>query len=296
MSESAGMVGVIGLGNMGLPMAQHLMSAGHAVVAYDVLAGNIGEAVASGARPGEHPADVGAAARVLITALPSEAALEEVVAGEQGLASVDGEGLVVIETSTLSIAAKERARVLLAHRGAILLDCPLSGTASQMRQRDVVVYASGDSGAIARCEPLLRSFSRRVYDAGEFGNGMRLKLVANHLVTIHTAAAAEALLLARRSGLDPRLTLEAVTDGAGTSRMLEVRGPLMLEGKFDQPNMPIRNYLKDVDLITAFGRAAATPMLLFALSAQLCVAVLGQGRVEEDPAAIFAVLEQMVGE
>jgi 3-hydroxyisobutyrate dehydrogenase-like beta-hydroxyacid dehydrogenase len=194
------------------------------------------------------------------------------------------------------VAVKEEARQALAARGTILLDCPLSGTASQMRKRDIAVYASGDHSAIERTRPVLAAFSRVQYEVGAFGNGMHMKLIANHLVTVHHTAAAEALLFARRAGLDPALALQALSDGAGSSRMLEIRGPMMLTGDFSHANMRLEYYQKDIDLINDLARTARCPLPLFSASAQLHLAALAQGRLDEDPACVYAVLEGMTGD
>lgn len=293
VTSSVTAVGVVGLGNMGLPMAGHLVAAGFPVRGYDVRPAATGALEQAGGEPAGSPAAAAADAQVVITSLPSVAALQEVVAGDRGLASVAAEGLIVVETSTLPIDVKDEARRLLADTGAVLLDCPLSGTASQMRGRDIAVYTSGEPAAIERCEPVLAAFSRVRYQVGAFGNGMRMKLIANHLVTVHHTAAAEALVFARRAGLDPALALRALSDGAGNSRMLEVRGPMMLGGDFREANMRLGYFLKDIDLISGLARQVACPLPLFAASAQLHLAALAEGREEEDPACVHAVLEKM---
>jgi L-threonate 2-dehydrogenase len=229
----------------------------------------------------------------VITSLSSVAALRQVVDGEQGLASTTQDGLIVIETSTLPIAAKAEAAEALRRVGAVVLDCPLSGTASQMRAADIAVYASGDPAAIKRSHDVLAAFSRVQHEVGEFGNGMRMKLVANHLVAVHHTAAAEALLLAGRAGLDPALALRALSDGAGSSRMLEIRGPMMIEGDFSRANIALEVFGKDIDLIGDLARAVRCPLPLFSAAAQLHLAAMAQGRLDEDPACVFAVLEQM---
>ena len=262
MTTAPAIVGVIGLGNMGLPMAGHLLTAGFGVQGYDV-------------RP------------------EAAAALAEVVGGAQGLASATREGLILIETSTLPIAAKAEAAQALGRAGAVVLDCPLSGTAGQMRAADIAVYASGDPAAIKRSHDVLAAFSRVQHEVGEFGNGMRMKLVANHLVAVHHTAAAEALLLAGRAGLDPALALRALSDGAGSSRMLEIRGPMMIEGDFSRANIALEVFQKDIDLIGDLARTARCPLPLFSAAAQLHLAAMAQGRLDEDPACVFAVLEQM---
>jgi L-threonate 2-dehydrogenase len=295
MTTAAATVGVVGLGNMGGPMARHLLTAGFQVRGYDVRGEAVEVLVAAGGVAATGPAGAAAGALAVITSLPSVAALTQVVSGEHGLVTGASDGLIVIETSTLPTEVKEEARQALSERGAILLDCPLSGTASQMQDRDIAVYASGDPAAIGRIRHVLAAFSRVQYEVGTFGNGMRLKLIANQLVTVHHTAAAEALLLAKRAGLDPALALQALSDGAGNSRMLEVRGPMMIAGDFSQANMRLEYYQKDIDLISDLARAARCPLPLFSASAQLHLAALAQGRLGEDPACVYAVLEGMTG-
>jgi L-threonate 2-dehydrogenase len=293
MTTAPGIVGIIGLGNMGLPMAGHLLAAGFVVQGHDVRPEAAAALAEAGGVPAASPAEAAAGAQTVITSLSSVAALRQVVDGEQGLASTTQDGLIVIETSTLPIAAKAEAAEALRRVGAVVLDCPLSGTASQMRAADIAVYASGDPAAIKRSHDVLAAFSRVQHEVGEFGNGMRMKLVANHLVAVHHTAAAEALLLAGRAGLDPALALRALSDGAGSSRMLEIRGPMMIEGDFSRANIALEVFGKDIDLIGDLARAVRCPLPLFSAAAQLHLAAMAQGRLDEDPACVFAVLEQM---
>ncbi len=295
MTTAPAIVGVIGLGNMGLPMAGHLLAAGFGVQGYDVRPEAAAALAEAGGVPAASPAGAAARTQTVITSLPSVAALRTVVGGERGLASATPDGLILIETSTLPIAAKaEAARALGA--GAVVLDCPLSGTASQMRAADIAVYASGDPAALKRSRDVLAAFSRVQHEVGEFGNGMRMKLIANHLVAVHHTAAAEALLLAGRAGLDPALALRALSDGAGNSRMLEIRGPMMVEGDFSHANIALEVFQKDIDLINDLARMARCPLPLFSAAAQLHLAAMAQGRLGEDPACVFAVLEGMTAQ
>jgi L-threonate 2-dehydrogenase len=293
MTTARATVGVIGLGNMGLPMAGHLLTAGFGVQGYDVRPEAAAALAEAGGVPAASPAEAAAGTQTVITSLPSVAALRAVVSGEQGLASATPDGLILIETSTLPVAAKAEAARALGRAGAVVLDCPLSGTAGQMRGADIAVYASGDPAAIKRSHDVLAAFSRVQHEVGEFGNGMRMKLIANHLVAVHHTAAAEALLLAGRAGLDPALALRALSDGAGSSRMLEIRGPMMIEGDFSRANIALEVFGKDIDLIGDLARTVRCPLPLFSAAAQLHLAAMAQGRLDEDPACVFAVLEQM---
>jgi L-threonate 2-dehydrogenase len=283
---------------MGGAMARHLLGAGYRVVGRDVRRECVDAFLAAGGREAEvaaSPAEVAARSDVIILSLPSAAAFEEVTAGADGLAGAARQEQVLIETSTLPLEVKERAGRLLERRGAALLDCPISGTGAQMRTKDIAIYASGDPAALERARPVLAAFSRAQFDLGEFGNGSRLKYVANLLVAIHNAAAAEALLVAQRSGLDLEATLRALTSGAGTSRMLEIRGPLMINGEYGDPTMRVRTFGKDTDIIGQFAAALGCPVPLFTIAAQLNTAALAQGHADEDTASVFAVLRGLAG-
>ena len=171
MTTAPATVGVIGLGNMGLPMAGHLLAAGFTVQGYDVRPEAAAALAEAGGVPAASPAAAAAGAQTVITSLPSVAALRTVVGGEQGLASAAPDGLILIETSTLPITAKAEAARALGRAGAVVLDCPLSGTASQMRAADIAVYASGDPAAIKRSRGVLAAFSRVQHEVGSSATG-----------------------------------------------------------------------------------------------------------------------------
>ena len=215
--------GFVGLGTMGSALSAHLLAAGWRVTGYDIDPSRLAAHAARGGEAATSPAGTAVGADVVVTSLPTAQALLDVAAGEAGLASVPRQGLVVIETSTLPLAVKRQARDALAERGTVLLDCPLSGTGGQALAKDVVAYLSGPAQAKASARPVLAAMTRAVHDVGDFGNGSAVKFIANLLVAIHNVAAAEALVLAERAGLDLAAVLTAVADGAGSSG--HVRGP-----------------------------------------------------------------------
>lgn len=284
-------VGMIGLGAMGSAMSANLVKAGFAVVGYDVDPARMELFADAGGQRGSSVTGVARAADVVITSLPSVMAADEVL---QELAVTREPDLIVVETSTLPLEIKERGRALLTSAGITMLDCPLSGTGLQAITGDVVVYASGDPEAIRRCVPVFQGFARGHYELGEFGAGSKMKFIANHLVTIHNVAAAEAFVLSRKAGLDPQLVLEAVSDGAGTSRMLEVRWPMMITGEYDS-GIKSQVYLKDVSVIGAFAAALGVPVPMFAASTPYYYAAVAQGHGDHDTAAVAAVLERLAG-
>jgi len=288
-------VGFAGLGIIGSAFSKHLRAAGFDVAGFDPDPARRALLARRGGRSQSTLAACVRGSDVLITALASEAVYEQVMAGHRGIATNARRGLVVCDVSTMPVELKCTMRATLGKRGVTLLDCPISGTGAQAENRDVAVYASGPRRAVERVRPVLEGFSRQVWYAGEFGAGSKLKFVANLLVTIHNVAAAEALTLGIKAGLDPELMLAALASGAGTSRMLEVRGPLMLADRYDQPTMKCDVYQKDIDIIGAYATRLRCPTPLFDASRSLYAAALAQGRDKQDTAAVCAVLKGMAG-
>jgi 3-hydroxyisobutyrate dehydrogenase-like beta-hydroxyacid dehydrogenase len=225
----------------------------------------------------------------MITSLPSAEALHAVAR------EISEKGVVVIETSTLPIEEKEKARAALAKKGITLLDCPLSGTGAQARAKDLVIFVSGEKSGFKKVEPFLGGFTRAHYYLGEFGNGSKMKFVANLLVAIHNVSTAEAFVLGMKAGLDPKTIFEVMANSAGASRMFQVRGPQMVADDYDSATISVKLFQKDMKIIGEFATAlgAATP--LFNASAAIYNAAMGQGLDAKDTAAVCTVLERMSG-
>jgi 3-hydroxyisobutyrate dehydrogenase-like beta-hydroxyacid dehydrogenase len=287
------MIGLIGLGAMGVPVAEHLIRAGHVVCGYDVAPDRIEAFERVGGTASSSVEGVAERSRAVLTLLPSPAALADVCDGLVAAAMApDGPRPDVIELSTLGYETKAGARKRLAGAGISMLDAALSGTAVQAVTGDLIVYVSGDRLTMKRCRDVVASIGRAVHDLGAFGNATRTKLVANHLVAVHIAAAAEALLLAQRCGLEPAAILGALTDGAGTSRMLEVRGPMMVAASYQPPSMRLELFLKDVALIESLGRGVASPTPLFDEAARFFRGAVEEGRAREDSSAVYSWLAE----
>jgi putative dehydrogenase len=280
---------------MGGAFARHLLSDGFSVTGFDIDAKRRAALKKLGGTPAATAAAVAGACPVLVTSLPSIAAVQAAFFGKDGIAAGGGPGSVVIETSTLPLAVKHDIRERCAERGIAVLDCPVSGTGAQAAARDIAIYASGERKAYAKAEAALKGFSRSVYYCGEYGNGSKLKYVANLLVTIHNLSTAEAMVMGMKSGLDLELLYKVIRDGAGTSRMFEVRGPLMIASDYSKATMKIEVYKKDIDIIEQFAADLHCPVPLFEASKPFYAAAYAQGRALEDTAAICAVLEQMAG-
>lgn len=288
-------VGVIGLGIMGSAMSANLLKDGFSVIGYDVVPECVEALVKKGGTGAGSCKEVAAQSDVVITSLPSVEALQEVVSGENGIPGGAKKGLVVIETSTLPHGDKQEAHDTLEKAGVVLLDCPLSGSGAQAVVKDIVAYTSGSEEACEKLQAVFNGITRANYYVGGFGMGMKMKYVANLLVTIHNVAAGEAFALGMKAGLDPELIYKAISDGGGSSRMFEVRGPLMVAGKYDEPTMKVDLHQKDVKIITAFANELQCPTPLMAAAAQIYTAANAKGWAKWDTGAVCAVMEDMAG-
>ncbi|MEY3603283.1 MAG: hypothetical protein RIQ49_315 [Pseudomonadota bacterium] len=294
-------VGIIGLGIMGSALADQLISKRFSVFGFDPDPKARKRASRSGVQVVSSVELLLSHSQQLLSSLPSsdafeascEALIEHLTHSTPKPANQAP--IVLAETSTLPISIKQRQQRRLAAAGITLLDCPLSGTGAQARVGDVVVYASGPKKAIRNMMPVFAGFSRAQVDLGRFGNGMRMKLVANLLVAIHNVAAAEAILLGKRLGLNPAEVVRVVGDGAGSSRMLQVRGPMMASRNWKDATMKVSIWQKDMSIISDALADTLTPAPLFAASAPIYQAAQALGLGEQDTASVMAVLEHMVG-
>ena len=285
-------IAVIGLGIMGGAIARNLITAGFNVSGFDLDRGRADAAASAGVAVKCSPAEAAQGADLVLTSLPSTAALDATV---EALAAVPRPGLILAEISTFPIEAKEKARGRLAAAGITALDCPLSGTGAQAQTRDLALYGSGDEAAFERCRDAFAGFARASHYLGAFGNGSRMKFVANLLVAVHNVAAAEAIVLGAKAGLDPERILEVISSGAGTSRIFELRGPMMAKGVYTPPTATMHVLQKDSAIIAEFARALGVDTPMLRAAAPLYDDAEAQGHAEEDVAAVHAVLVRRAG-
>ena len=284
-------VGIIGLGIMGGAIARNLVERGWRVIGFDTDAAKRTELAAANVIIADDVAQVTRDAPTIMTSLPTPAAVEKVA---QAIASSEQPPRIVIELSTLALADKLRFESILEQAGHIALDCPLSGTGAQAKMRDLVVYASGDGAAIARCKELFSDFAKQSADLGAFGNGSRMKFVANHLVAIHNVATAEAMILAERAGLDPQMVVDMVGPGAGGSRMFQMRAPMMVEGVYEPATMKVSTWKKDMAIIAEFAEDVGCATPLFTLTQPVYTQAMAMGLGDQDTAAVFEVLKKTI--
>jgi len=281
-------VGVVGLGQIGLPLAKNMLEAGLNVVGTNRSGSPAFES--AGGKWVSSPATVARECDVVITVLPSEEALREVISGTDGLASVQKPGLIIIELCTLPLAVKEWAAAEIKQAGGVMLDCPISGYPAMVEAKQAIIFVSGDQDAAERCKPVLDGCTDKHVYLGDYGTATKLKFVANLLIGVHMVATAEALALAEKAGLDLPRTVEILSNSAAASDMLKNRAPVMRDRDFDTVRARVEIIHKDLVAISEFSHdlQANTPLLDASLIAYDKAIDSGLGK--QDMAAIFKVL------
>jgi 3-hydroxyisobutyrate dehydrogenase-like beta-hydroxyacid dehydrogenase len=284
-------VGVVGLGIMGGAMAEALLLAGHEVLGYDPAPAAARRLERAGGEPLASSAAVAQRAGIIITSLPSSGALGAAVGDICRAARPIRRRGVIVEMSTLPIDDKRRSRARLARAGWMLLDCPISGTAARLKDRDWMIFASGERRACARVGSLLRVFTDRIPYVGDFGSGTRMKFVANHLVAILNVASGEAITLGRRMGLDARQVWSLFgSNPAVGNGVLRLRGRFMVERRYRPATMKVEIWQKDMRIIGDMARSVGAATPLFDACGPVYDAAMAQGFADADTASVCEVL------
>lgn len=286
-------VGMIGLGQMGLPMSENLLKAGFGVVGY--RRGDPAPLVARGGLAARSAREVIEKCETVFVCIPDEVALRDVVSGPTGLATGRCDGRIVVELSTLKPEDKSEQAKSIAERGGVMLDCAVSGIPRMVRERSGVIYVSGDEHAYSRARPFLDAISTKVFFMGEFGNALKVKLCANMLVALNIAAAAETIAFGNKSGLDPMRLIEAVKDGAGASLQFSARALPMATGDWEVVRGSTATLAKDVQLIKRSADSVGCPIPMLESAKQIYDRAMVAGLGEKDVASVYAVAAKAAG-
>ena len=287
-------VGLVGLGLLGSAVAARLIKAGHAVVGFDVLPERVAALTATGGKAAPSASAVAQSSEAICTLLPSLAAAEAAILGPDGILAGARAGLTVMQMSTISPMLTERLAREVGARSLGFLDCPVSGTSAMVERGDGIFFVGGDRALYERWKPVLESVLPRAVLVGRVGQAMLLKLVANLLVALHSAAAAEALTLVRKGGLDLDLALEVLNASAAASGMLKVRGPMIVRGEFPA-QMKLELFMKDLHLMQEAAAAVGAPLPFTDLAERLYGAARAAGHGGEDLAVVVSALETFGG-
>jgi putative dehydrogenase len=285
-------VGVVGLGVMGGAIIRNVAASQRQTVGFDIDPAKIRQATDDGFEVEVSVAALAERVPVVLTSLPNPKAAIA-VAGE--IAASKAKDLVVIEASTLALDDKFEFQRILAEAGHTAVDCTLSGTGAQAKVGDLAVYASGDAAVVEQLKPLFSSFSRQTHYVGPYGNGSKMKYVANLLVAIHNVSAAEAMVLGMKSGLDPHQLVELVKSGVGNSRIFELRAPLMADNNYQPAQSTIAMWQKDLSVIGDYINKIGCAAPLFNATMPLYASAFAHGHLEDDAASVCEILEIMSG-
>jgi putative dehydrogenase len=282
---------------MGGAMAEALCAAGHSVVGYDPAASARKRLQKAGGRALASTAAVAAVADIIITSLAKPAALDDAVAKILSTKRAKGRAkLLVIETSTLTLEDKQRAQQALAKAGMQTLDCPISGTAVRMKSGGWTFFASGPQAAFKRVKPVLDVFTKNVQFVGAYGNGTKMKFIANHLVAIYNVAVAETMTFARKMKIDPQKVWDLFSSSPVLGNgVFKLRGKLMVEQKYLPATMKVEVWQKDMQVIGDMAKSVECPVPLFTACAPLYTTAMAQGLSQHDTASVCEVLGRMAG-
>ena len=283
-------IGLIGLGAMGGSYAKHLLSSGYEVMGVDPDKSNSSLFASSGGIIVSNINDLMSKCKVIILSLPTVPIFKDVINQFEKNNSVS-KTEVVIDMNTISLEDKLDAKNRLNKLNIELIDAPVSGTGAQAKSKDLVVMSSGSEKTVSDCEEIFNSFARKNIYVGEFGNGIKFKILANLLVTVHNTVTAEALLLGQRAGLEEKMIYSVLNAGAATSVMLDKRMPLMINKEYEPATASMRIFLKDIDVITQFLKNNNLNSPTFEAAANLYNQSKENIPITYDTAAIFEQLK-----
>ena len=283
-------VGIVGLGKLGHALAARLIDAGYTVVGHDIARARVDALEAIGGKAAASAQEAAESAETICVVLPSAAAVEEAIFGSSGIVMRAKAGAAILQMSTMAPARTERLAREVTTQGLTYLDCPVSGTSDMVARGEGVIMCGGDHAVFERERPVLDAMLPAVVYVGAAGQASLMALVAKMLVAVHTAAAAEALSLARRAGFDLDVLLTVLGAGAGASRMLEARGPMMARDEFP-PGTTLALFMKELELVRDAARALGAPLLLTDVARNLYATALETGHGDDDLAVVIKSLE-----
>jgi L-threonate 2-dehydrogenase len=287
-------MGVIGLGIMGGAMAEVLLEAGYQVSGFDPKPAALRRLKKAGGTVLSSAAAVAEQADAVIVSLATARALAVVVA--ELAAARPKRKPIIIETSTLPIADKDAAAAALANAGMRTLDCPISGTAVRLKQGAWTIFVSGDAATARKTKDIFAEFTSNAPYVGAFGNGMRMKFIANHMVAIHNVAVAESLTFARKMGLDAQQVWDLfATSPVIGNGVFKLRGKFMVDRNYLPATMKVEVWQKDMQVIGDMAKAVNCPTPLFSACGPIFNAAMAQGLSQHDTASVCEVLDAMAG-
>ncbi len=287
-------IGFIGLGIMGKPMAGHILAAGYPLTVYNRTAGKTESLASRGARVAESPREVAAAAEIIIVIVSDSPDVEQVVAGEKGILEKIQPGSIVVDMSTISPRVEQRLEGLLRKKSCELIDAPVSGGDVGAQKGTLAIMAGGRREVFERVRPVFETMGKTITHCGPVGSGQLTKLCNQILVSVTLQGVAEALLLARKNGLDPKVMIEAVAGGAAGSWQLSNLGPRIVDRDF-APGFMVDLLQKDLRLVFEAADASSTPLPVTSMVRQFFAGAQAAGHGREGTQVLYRVMEELAG-
>lgn len=275
---------------MGLPMSKNLLKSGYAVTVFNRSRAAMDELVAVGAQLANSPSEVAQQSDVVLTCLPDSPDVEAVVLGENGVLSGSRPGMLYVDHSTIAPVTSRKLYEALKLSGVAALDAPVSGGDIGAQQGTLSIMVGGDEAAFGRSLPILQAMGKNIIHIGDAGAGQVTKACNQIVVAMTVQAVAEALTLAKKSGVDPAKVREALLGGFAQSRVLEVHGQRMLDRTF-QPGFKLNLHRKDMNIVLQTGKELNLPLLGTAQVTELMNAAIAQGKGELDSSALITLYE-----
>ncbi|BAL26959.1 L-threonate dehydrogenase [Azoarcus sp. KH32C] len=289
MNQTIRRVGVIGLGAMGMGVAQSLLRNGFEVHAFDVRAEALQKIADAGGHPAATPAALAATVDAMLILVVNAQQTEDVLFGENGAAARLAPGSVVIASVTVSPEFAEALGERLGAMGLQFIDAPVSGGAAKAASGQMSVMAAGAPAAFERCEALFQAICANLYRLGDKpGQGSKVKMINQLLAGVHIAAAAEAMALGLKAGCDPQALYEVITNSAGSSWMFQNRVPHILAGDYT-PLSAVNIFVKDLGIVLDYAKKSFFPLPLSATAHQMFLQASAGGHGGEDDSAVVKI-------
>ena len=288
-------VGFIGLGRMGMPMSQRLLKAGFHLTVHNRSRGRVEELARQGAHPASSPAGVAESSDIVLTCLPDVATVESVFLGEDGVVPAARPGQIFVDHSTVSPSTSRNVARAAEAGGAFFLDAPISGGVERASDGTLTIMVGGDQEVFEKARPVFEAFGANIRHVGATGSGSVVKLVNQLMCSVHSLAAAEALLVGSKAGADPRMLLEILSTSWGASFMLSRNGAVMVERDFANARAPLRLFAKDMGIVQEFAREIGSPIPAGERALEIIQEAISKGMGELDISCLVLPLEEVAG-
>ena len=287
-------IGFIGLGIMGKPMVKNLLKAGHEILAFDIVQSHVDSVMEFGVKEASSPAEVAKECGMVITMLPNSPHVKTVVMGENGVLEGAKEDTILIDMSSIAPQASQEIAKACAEKGVRMLDAPVSGGEPKAVDGTLSIMVGGDKELFESVKDILLTMGSSAVYCGKVGAGNTTKLANQVIVAANIAALSEALMLAKKSGVDPNLVFDAIQGGLAGSTVMNAKAPMMLSGNY-QPGFKIDLHIKDLNNAIETGHNVGSPLPLTAAVMEMMMNLRADGLGQEDHSAISKYYEKLTG-